>query len=550
MAIEEAIARGQSSLKQGRWDDARSHFEDALRMEERPEAVQGLADALWWLGDASGSLRAMERAYAIYRQAGADLESAIMCLWIAGTHLKSFGSRAACSGWIARADRIVEQADLQVLKGWMSWSRSFEATDPAVARAHAEQSLAAAREQGDRDLELCALAELGKALVGLGQERDGMALIDEAMVAAMGGEPGSLDTVVVTCCSMMGACDLAADLGRVVEWCRAADGFMQTFGSPFLYADCRLRYGGVLLATGLWDDAERELLAAARATTPDTGYYNHAIARLATLRIRQGRLEEASSLLDQMGDHHAALLPLAELHGLRNDHRIAEKLLGRYLALDEPEAVERAQALTELSSCLLAQGKFDAVHRVNGQLEALAGKGTVRAAALHAFAAGRAFAASEQPAEAEPLLERAMRLFSAHRLPYETARSRLALAGVLAGQPEVAIAEAQGAYSTFERLGAAGDCDAAAELIRSLGGPARTGPKHVGVLTRREQEVLRLLGAGLSNPEIAERLFVSRKTVSHHVSSILGKLGLHNRVQAAAFAVGGLKPGADRFSPR
>jgi DNA-binding NarL/FixJ family response regulator len=49
--------------------------------------------------------------------------------------------------------------------------------------------------------------------------------------------------------------------------------------------------------------------------------------------------------------------------------------------------------------------------------------------------------------------------------------------------------------------------------------------------------VLRLLGLGLTNPELAERLQVSRKTASHHVSSILTKLGLSNRAQAAAYAV-------------
>ena len=134
---------------------------------------------------------------------------------------------------------------------------------------------------------------------------------------------------------------------------------------------------------------------------------------------------------------------------------------------------------------------------------------------------------------AEEGLERAMRLFSNCKLPYETARVRLALAAALSGSPEVAVAEAQGAFSTFERLGAVADADAAARFIRALGGAARTGPKDAGVLTKREQEVLRLLGAGLSNPEIAERLFLSRKTVSHHVSNVLSKLGLRNRSEAA-----------------
>jgi DNA-binding NarL/FixJ family response regulator len=119
----------------------------------------------------------------------------------------------------------------------------------------------------------------------------------------------------------------------------------------------------------------------------------------------------------------------------------------------------------------------------------------------------------------------------------ELARTRLELArGLAEGSPEVAIAEAKLALQDFERLQATRHADAAAALLRSLGAKGRTGPKDVGVLSKRELEVLRLVGIGLSNPEIAERLFISRKTAAHHVSSLLAKLGLRNRAEAAAYA--------------
>jgi len=129
-----------------------------------------------------------------------------------------------------------------------------------------------------------------------------------------------------------------------------------------------------------------------------------------------------------------------------------------------------------------------------------------------------------------------LRHFSRLNLPLETARVRLELAAAVAKrQPDLAAAEARAALAIFEELGAATDADEAASLLRSLGKPGRTGPKHVGILTKREQEVLHLVGLGLSNPEIAQRLFISRKTAAHHVSNLLAKLGLRNRAEAVAF---------------
>jgi DNA-binding NarL/FixJ family response regulator len=56
-------------------------------------------------------------------------------------------------------------------------------------------------------------------------------------------------------------------------------------------------------------------------------------------------------------------------------------------------------------------------------------------------------------------------------------------------------------------------------------------------LSERELDVLRLIGEGMENAQIADRLYISTTTVKYHVSNLLEKLGLENRIQAAVFAV-------------
>jgi DNA-binding NarL/FixJ family response regulator len=99
------------------------------------------------------------------------------------------------------------------------------------------------------------------------------------------------------------------------------------------------------------------------------------------------------------------------------------------------------------------------------------------------------------------------------------------------------VSEARLAAESFAWLGASVEFDRASALLRSLGGRPIPSLRGDSLLTGRERDVLQLLTDGLSNPEIAERLFLSRKTVAHHVSNVLAKLGVRNRGEAAAWLV-------------
>jgi DNA-binding NarL/FixJ family response regulator len=77
----------------------------------------------------------------------------------------------------------------------------------------------------------------------------------------------------------------------------------------------------------------------------------------------------------------------------------------------------------------------------------------------------------------------------------------------------------------------------AARLIKGLSTQHDAGDQIEELLTEREVEVLRLVAQGVSNPEIADRLYISINTVKTHLSSILDKLQVENRTQAATYAV-------------
>src|SRR5512135_3199601 len=77
----------------------------------------------------------------------------------------------------------------------------------------------------------------------------------------------------------------------------------------------------------------------------------------------------------------------------------------------------------------------------------------------------------------------------------------------------------------------------APEAVQALVQPPSEAETMAADLTRREQEVLALLVKGMSNPEIAERLFISRATVKVHISSILSKLGVVSRGEAISLAI-------------
>jgi DNA-binding NarL/FixJ family response regulator len=260
---------------------------------------------------------------------------------------------------------------------------------------------------------------------------------------------------------------------------------------------------------------------------------------LADLRVRQGRFEEAARLLAGLEDRPAALAPVVALHLARGEADLAaEKVERRLESASGEKEVLTAPLHAIHAEVELARANLAAARQAIGKAAALAARvGRDDLSARADVLAARAARLSHDLPDLT-VLEAAVERFSELGMPLEESDARLELARALASErPQLAIEQGKAALGGFDRLGAGRHADQAAALLRELGAPGRPAPRTGTVLTKREQEVLGLLRDGLSNAEIAERLVISPRTAEHHVRSILAKLDLRNRAEAAAYAV-------------
>jgi DNA-binding CsgD family transcriptional regulator len=537
-ADESQLGAGFQAVATGDWRGARDAFSAALAVAEVPEAFFGLANALFWLGDIAGTIANCEKAYAGFRRRGDPVFAAGAALSLVGYNKGYLGNAAAARGWLSRAARII-QSEVPQLRGELLGATAYLTDDPVESEALARQAVEIGRANGNSDLELMAMHAVGQALVQQGRTEEGMVLLDEAMAGVIGGEGGDPLTVAQMSCMTMVVCGSCFDLERATQWVQSLQGFIDRYGCPFLYAECRTYYGRVLFENGDWSAAEALLI---EAISMSEGVFAapHAFASgtLAELRLAQGRIEDAARVLHGVEGREEAAAAVASLRLEQGEPSVAAAVLRRRLAATSPDRLDVASVTELLGEAEIALGDRGAAIERGRALLALGAANDCHLIVAHGERLlGHALASTDVPAACRHL-ETALAAFIQAGIPYRTAQTRLMLAHVLRQDDHaVAGAEARTALSVFEDLGAGRDADAAAALLRDLGvKAARTGPKNLGRLTRREQEVLALLGEGLSNPEIAARLFLSRKTAEHHVARILAKLALRGRAEAAAFA--------------
>ena len=305
-----------------------------------------------------------------------------------------------------------------------------------------------------------------------------------------------------------------------------------------LVAFCGACCGDLFARAGDVEGAERELMRALRTLEGTTGPTRcaHPAAKLAELRLLQGLTEEASRLLSEYQGRPETALTEAQIALSKGMPQVAARLMERRLDVVGREGLLAAPYLVVLTEAHLAAGALDEARTTVDALDAVARNSELPKTRAEADRAAGTVALASGDRAGIPLLEKALAGFSGEGLVLDAAKVRMQLAVAQRDEsPEVAAFEARSALEAFERLGARHSAAAAADLLRALGHAAPPGPKLREKITRREGEVLALVAEGLTNREIADRLYISPKTVGHHVSRALTKLGLRNRSEAAAY---------------
>ncbi len=541
-SLDALIREGEDAYQLGDADRSARAFQRAAGLEKSGRVFEGLAKAQHLAFDYPAAMRSYERSYAAYRRAGDLLGAARAARTVGWFHGSLYGDWAVYSGWVGRARSLLEQAGEDLPEqGWNLLAQAQRGSDLAEQQRLYLEAINRARHWGDSDLECEALASLGIMLVFSGHTADGMAFLDEALATVCAGEVDDLSVVEGVFCGLFHTCEHTNDVPRAEQWLRAADDLVRRRRFAAVGGYCRAYYGGILTAAGRWPEAEAELTAALQVFSVDhVQIRGNVSCRLADLRLRQGRIEEAAQLLVGLEQHADAVRPLAALHLARGEAELAQDLLERALAATTAGNTLEGSLLALLVDAYLATGAVVEAGRTAERLSDLVSHEVgPYLTAVAALARGKVCRATGQ-GDARACLDEAATMFARAQRPVDVARVQLELANAVAAtNPVVAIAQATAALASFERFQAVREADAAAALLRTLGVSSRPGPRGTAALTRRETEVLELLGHGLSNAEIGERLFISPKTVEHHVGRILAKLGVRRRAQAVAHAVHG-----------
>jgi DNA-binding CsgD family transcriptional regulator len=537
--VDERIAdidRARDAVARAAWPEAYDELRALDPTTLTPEDIEGLADAAWWICKMDESITTRQKCYASYAAAGDRARSGFVAVRLCIEHFLR-GEPSVGAGWLSRAREDLRDEPEGFQHGFLALIEATVARfrgELDAASVLAKRATEIGRRFEHRDLIAMAIHTEGLVLIAQGRVPEGMALLDQAMTSVISGELTDFFTGAVYC-NVLEACLQLADLRRAGEWSEAARAWCDSLapGSPYP-GICRVNRAQVAVFQGAWTEAEAEAVRASQELMSfDPLAAGSAFYETGEIRRRIGNdagAEEAFGRAYEIGFEPQPGLALLRL--AQGKPVAALNALRLAAGGESRNRARRARLLSALVEVALAAEDFATATSADRELEAIAR--AFPAPVIEATAASSRGAVRLGEGDIPGALEalrRACSVWQELRLPYETARARMAygLALRAAGDGENARLELRAARSAFERLGAVPDADAVDGLLAEPGDLPRG-------LTAREVAVLRLVAQGKTNREVAHQLVISEHTVARHLQNIFAKLDVSSRSAATAFA--------------
>jgi len=532
------LERGREYYGRRAWADAYQ----SLSLADQATALGGedlelLAMAAYLIGRDDDYLRALERAHHA-RLAADERLPAVRCAFWLGLRLFFRGEVGGATGWLARAQRLLEHEEHECAEqGYLLLpvvEQQLAAGDCETAYATAASAAEIGERCGDADLIACARHDQGRIRIQQGQVEKGLALLDEVMVAVTAGELSSLVTGLMYC-SVIQACQEVYAFGRAREWTAALAQWCEAQPEMVAFTGvCRVHRAEIMQLRGAWQEAIEE---AQRARERSEGVSQQTVAAALYQQAEVHRLrgefaaaEKAYRSASQSGLEPQPGLALLRLAQGRADAAVAAIRRAVSVTADRLQRTKLLPAHIEIA---LTVGDVQEARGACHELEEIAASfDTGVLGALAAHARGAVELAEGDASAALGSLRCAFEVWQRVEAPYAAARVRVlvALACRALGDEDGAALELDAARAAFEQLGAAPDVARIDTLARSV----PSGRPHG--LTRRELQVIRMVAAGKTNKAIAAELFLSERTVDRHVSNIFTKLDVPSRAAATAYA--------------
>ena len=429
--LHPSTAIGRGAYARRAWAEAFDAFSQASAVGPLDaDDAERLAWSAMLNGRIDASFEAFERLYEIRLAAGEELRAARAAFWL-GMRLMSLGQTARGSGWLARAQRLVEGVPDCVECGYLRLPLAFRlaaAGDYAGARAAAVEAIEIGDRHHDRDLGALARALSGRASIRQGRLSEGLPMLDEAMVAVSSRDVSPIITGLVYY-EAISACQQSHALDRAREWTSGLSAWCEAQPQlvPFAGA-CLVHRSEIMQFAGAWSEAFEEAHRVLTRFGQWSERCHHAFYQQAEIHGCARRTTEAEH--DYAGkrhgrDPHPGLALLRVAQG-RVDLAIAAT---RRVMSVTPDPLERTRFLPAHVEILLAATEIDEARQAADELGTFAdryGMEVLGAMALHAK--GAVALAEGDARGAIDALRRAHEVWERVGAPYLSARIRLLLA--------------------------------------------------------------------------------------------------------------------------